>query len=221
MPRLSSPDPVFVAGLGRFGTAVAETLVAMGREVLAVDRDAALVQNAAHLVTLAVEADTTDADVLRKLGVAEVGHAVVAIGSNLEASVLTASALTDLGVADIWAKALTREHGRILQRVGVHHVVYPEHDMGRRVAHLVGGRMNEYIEFDSGYAITVVSAPADAIGRTLGELGLRSRFGVTVVGLEVPGQGVTHTTADTTITPGSRLVVAGTVSDVEGFADRS
>jgi Trk K+ transport system NAD-binding subunit len=162
---------VLVIGLGRFGSALAETLMELGHDVLGVDADPKIVQDHADDLTHVLEADATDIEVLRQLGAGEFGRAVVAIGTDLEASILTASVLGELGVPDIWAKAITVAHGRILERVGAHHVVYPEHDMGRRVAHLLTGRMIEFVQLDEGFAL--VELP----GRQPGPVPLRHHRG--------------------------------------------
>ncbi|MCA1680239.1 MAG: TrkA family potassium uptake protein, partial [Actinobacteria bacterium] len=121
---------ILVLGLGRFGGAIAETLVKLGHEVLAVDVDHKIVQSYAGRLTHVVEADTTDEEALRQIGADEFDCAVVAIGTHIEASILTTSVLVDLGVETIWAKAITVAHGRILERVGATRVVLPEHEMG-------------------------------------------------------------------------------------------
>ena len=187
-------DSVVVIGLGRFGGAVAESLVRLGHDVLGIDADGALVQSWSERLTHVVQADTTNGDTLRRLGVQEFERAVVGIGGDIEASVLTVLALSELGMKDIWAKALGEKHGRILERTGAHHVVYPESAMGGRVAHLVTGKMIDFIEFDDGFAIVKTRAPREAEGRTLAECALRSKYGVTVVGVKraredfVPGR---------------------------------
>lgn len=160
-------DSVVVIGLGRFGGAVAESLARMGHDVLGVDESADLVQSWSDRLTHVVQADTSDADTLRQLGVQEFQHAVVGIGTDIEASVLTTLALSELGIRDIWAKAVSRNHGRILERTGAHHVVYPEAAMGERVAHLVTGKMIDFIEFDDGFALVKTRAPREATGRSL------------------------------------------------------
>ena len=121
---------VVVIGFGRFGSAVAESLVRMGHDVLGIDEDPVLVQRWAEDLTHVAQADTTDDVALRQLGLGDYERAVVAIGTDIEASVLTLLALAEVGVPDIWAKAITRKHGKILARVGAHHVVYPEYSMG-------------------------------------------------------------------------------------------
>jgi trk/ktr system potassium uptake protein len=214
----SSSDSVVVIGLGRFGSAVADSLVRLGHEVMAVDEDPKLVTHWSDTLTHVVEADSTDEEALRQLGVAEFGHAVVAIGSDLEASVLTVLALTELKVPLIWAKAVSAKHGKILSSVGAHHVVYPEAAMGERVAHLITGKMLDYIEFDDGYAIAKVRAPRDAVGRTLAESALRSNYAVTVVGVKTPGSDFVAAVPETVVPAGAILIVAGRTDQVERVA---
>ncbi len=213
-----SDNGVVVIGLGRFGGAVAESLVRLGHDVLAIDQDGELVQSWSERLTHVVQADTTDGETLRRLGVQEFGRAVVGIGTDLEASVLTVLALAELGVRDIWAKALGPKHGRILERTGAHHVVYPEAAMGERVAHLVTGRMMDFIEFDDGFAIVKTRAPREAVGRTLGECRLRAKYGITVVGVKRPRMDFTYAEADTPIARDDLLIVSGPTKLVEAFA---
>ena len=211
-------DSVVVIGLGRFGGSVAASLVRLGHDVLGIDENAEIVQQWADQLTHVVQADTTNSDVLRQLGVKEFSRAVVGIGSDLEASVLTVLALEELGVPDIWAKATSVKHGRILERTGAHHVVYPEAAMGERVAHLVTGKMTDFIEFEDGFAIAKTSAPKEAWGKTLSESALRSKYGVTVVALKRTRADLTYAKADTIVEAGDQLIVAGTAALVETFA---
>jgi len=213
-----SDNNVVVIGLGRFGGAVAESLVRLGHDVLAIDENGELVQAWSNRLTHVVQADTTDSETLRRLGVQEFGRAVVGIGTDLEASVLTVLALAELGVKDIWAKALGPKHGRILERTGAHHVIYPEAAMGERVAHLVTGRMIDFIEFDDGFAIVKTRAPREAVGRTLGECALRSKYGITVVGVKSPRADFTYAQASTPISSGDLLIISGPTKLVEAFA---
>ena len=214
----ANPDNVVVVGLGRFGGQVAASLVNLGHEVLGIDSDAHIVQDWSDRLTQVVEADATDTEALRQLGVQDFARAVVGIGTNLEASVLTVLTLAEVGVPEIWAKAISVKHGKILSSVGARHVVYPEAEMGERVAHLITGRMLDYIEFDDGFAIAKVRAPQEAVGRTLADIGLRSKWGVTVVGVKLPGQDFTYARPETVVPPGCLLIVAGDTSKVEQFA---
>ncbi len=187
-----------VLGLGRFGGSLALELAQRGSEVLGIDTDQEIVQGFAAELTHAAVADTTDIEVLGQPGVGDFERAVVGIGTDLEASILTVAALVDLEIPHIWAKAISRQHGRILERVGAHHVVLPEHEMGERVAHLVTGRMLDYIRFEDDCAMPKTIAPADVVDRPLGETGLRSRYGITVV-----------------------IIVSGRIDQVESFANRT
>jgi trk system potassium uptake protein TrkA len=210
---------VLVVGLGRFGSSLAETLVDLGHEVLGVDSDAGNVQRNADVLTHVVEADATDEEVMGQLGAAEFGRAVVGIGTDLEASILTTSVLAGLGVPDIWAKAITVPHGRILERVGAHHVVFPEHDMGRRVAHLVTGRMLEFVQLDEGFSLVELKPPRQIVGRSLGDAQVRTRYGITVVCIKPAGGSFTYATPETVPGPDDILVVAGETARAEGFAN--
>jgi trk system potassium uptake protein len=212
-------DGVLVIGLGRFGTALAETLMDLGHDVLGVDSDPGNVRDNADRLTHVVEADATDEEVMRQLGAGEFGRAVVGIGTDLEASILTTSVLVDLKVPDIWAKAITVAHGRILERVGAHHVVFPEHDMGRRVAHLVTGRMIEFVQLDEGFALVELRPPRQIVGRSLADSQVRKRYGITVVCIKPEGGSFTYATTETVPGPNDILVVAGETDRVKGFAE--
>ncbi|GAA0805596.1 potassium channel family protein [Spirilliplanes yamanashiensis] len=211
-------DNVVVIGLGRFGGAVAKSLLDLGHEVLGIDENQEIVQDWGDRLTHVAAADSTDEDALRQLGVPDFTRAVVGIGSNIEASVLTVVALTELGVGDITAKASSSKHGKILRSIGVHHVVYPEQAMGERVAHLITGKMLDFIEFDDGFAIAKVRAPRDAAGRSLADVGLRTHYGVTVVGVKRPGADFEYARPETVVPRGCTLIVAGPTASVERFA---
>lgn len=215
-PRVG--EQVLVLGLGRFGGAVAAELGRLGLEVLGVDTNPRVVQQYTRLVTHVVEADVTSQEALRQLGAADVRHAVVGIGSEIEASILATAALEDLGVPNIWAKAVTKAHGRILERVGAHHVVYPEHDMGHRVAHLLGGRTIDWLQLDEQFALVETIVPAAIAGRSLEDAGVRAKHGVTVVCVKPAGGSFTYATPDTVMQRGDVLVVAGPTADAEAFA---
>lgn len=189
--RTNHSSRIVVIGLGRFGSSLARELARGGYQILGIDADPRRVQAIADELTHTVVADTTDEEALRQLGVPEFERAVVGIGSNLEASILTTSLLADFAIPTIWAKATNRQQGRILERIGAHHVVLPEHDMGERVAHLVTGRMLDFIEFEDDYAIVKTNAPVQTHDQSLGKSRLRSKYGVTVVGVKRPGEGFT------------------------------
>ncbi len=214
-------DSVVVIGLGRFGAAVAKSLAALGHDVLGIDENADLVQEMSGILTHVVQANTTNVETLRQLNVADFQHGVVAIGSDLEASVLSVLALSELGVPDIWAKAVTERHGKILERTGAHHVVYPEVTMGERVAHLVTSKIIDFIEFDDDFAIAKTRAPVDVLNKTLAESELRRVYNVTIVGIKRPGEDFTYGRPDTLVRPGDLLIVAGPTREVEAFAGKT
>lgn len=208
-----------VIGLGRFGEALAVELEASGTEVLGIDTDEQVIQKLAGVLTHAVVADATDAEAMRQLSVDEFTRAVVGIGHNLEASILTCSVLQSFGIGDIWAKAISAPHARILAQVGCHHAVRPEHDTGRRVAHLIAGKLLEYIEFDDGYAIVKMRPPAEILGKTLAEAGVRNKYGVTIVGAKRAAEDFTHAVPDTVVNQGDLIIVSGARAKVEAFAE--
>lgn len=217
----SKGDSVVVIGLGRFGGAVANSLMRLGHDVMGIDRDSDPVHAWADLLTHAVQADATNSMVLRQLGVADFAHAIVGIGTDLAASLMTLMALTELGIKDIWVKALTHEHGQIAQRIGAHHVVYPEADMGERVANLITGRMIDFIEFDDGFALAKIHAPLPTHNRKLEESAIRTKYGVTVVGLKRANQDFQHATPSTLIIPGDLLIVSGPTEQIQRFAGQA
>jgi trk system potassium uptake protein TrkA len=209
---------VLVVGIGRFGSAVAEELELLGHEVLAMDASEQLVQSFASKVTHVVSGDATDPEVLDAIGVGQFSHAVVAIGDNMEASILCVAALAEAQVPNIWAKAITASHARILGLVGATRIVFPERDMGVRMAHQVTGQMIDYIEIDDDFALVETGPPTGEVGKTLQDAQLRARYGVTVVAVKPEGGSFTYTTPESLLEAGSVLLVAGQKSDVERFA---
>lgn len=217
--RLAEIDSVVVIGLGRFGRSLAQELVRCGTEVLGIDADEKTVQEMSTALTHVVRADSTSEEVLRQLAVQEFDRAVVAIGTHIEASLLTASLLKNMGVANIWAKAISEAHGRVLEQLGIEHVIYPEHDMGRRVAHLVKGRMIDFIQFEPDYAMAKTAPPTLLLGRPLSQTGVRRAHGITVVGVRSADGQWTHATGDTVLEPGDTVIVSGRPNEVERFSD--
>ena len=202
-------------GLGRFGTALALELMDEGIEVLGIDGRPKIVQDLSGQLTHVVQTDSTDEDALRQLSVHEFDRVVIAIGNDVEASILTASLILELGVPNVWAKAISDAHARILTRLGVHHVVRPEHDMGQRVAHLVAGRMLDYIEFDEDFAMAETVPPSMLLGRPLRETTVRSQHRITVVAVKPPGGSFTYATENTVLNRDDLVIISGSPHDVE------
>jgi len=215
--RVEHHGEIIVIGLGRFGSSLAHTLIEMGFEVLGVDADVQRVQDHADALTHVVQADSTSERALRQIGAADAVTVVVSIGTDIEASVLTTAALVDLGVKNVWAKAITEAHGRILQRVGAHHVVFPEADMGTRIAHLLTGHMLEYLALDDNFVIAELIAPQELVGVPLGESGVRAKYKVTVVCVKPVGGQFTYADHATVLAESDLIVIAGHRADVERF----
>jgi trk system potassium uptake protein TrkA len=215
---LSSKDPTLVIGLGRFGRALAETLADLGHDVLGVDTSSRIVQSCSLTLTHVVQADATDAEALRQLGATDFPRAVVAIGTDVQASILATYALVDLAIPRIWAKAITVEHGAILQRVGAHKVVFPERDMGTRVARTMVGRTIDYLEIAENFVLIETTVPREIAGLTLDQARVRSRYNITIVSIRRPGEAFTYATQETRLHAGDIVVIAGEPRAAEAFA---
>ena len=174
-----------VIGLGRFGSSVARSLAENDYDVLAIDVEKERVQNIMDTVTHAVEADATDKSALNSLGVSNFDVGVVSIGNNIHASILATLILKEMGVPHVVAKAIDHLHGKVLDKVGADRVVYPEQDMGIRIArNLISTNVLDYIEFSSDYSIIEIIPPEKMIGKTLEELDLRSKYNVNVMAIK-------------------------------------
>ncbi len=205
-----------VIGLGRFGSAMATTLAELGHDVVGVDSDESRVQRLADVITQVLQIDATDERALRAAGIQDVNVAVVSIGENIESSLLVVMQLRELGVETIVAKAVTPLHGRILEKLGVSRVIFPEREMAMRVAHsLVMPNVIDYIELSRDFSIVEVPAPDAFVGRTLKQLELRPRLGLTLIAIkrksDASGAIVTNIApaADETIRRGDVLALLG------------
>ncbi|OUU51753.1 MAG: potassium transporter [Candidatus Puniceispirillum sp. TMED52] len=216
--KIAHDAPVLVLGLGRFGAATAGELDKLGRDVLAVDADPALVQKWSDRVRHTAVLDARDMNALQQIGAADFSVAVVAVGSSIEASVLITTHLVDLKIPQIWAKAISEAHGKILTRIGAHRVISPEREAGERVAHLVSGRMIDFIRFDDDFALVKMYPPKPIRGKTLTESGVRTKYNITVVGVKSPGKPFTYATEKTVVTNHDLIIVSGSNEDIERFA---
>lgn len=200
-----------VIGLGRFGASIARTLSKAGHEVLGVDTSEELVQAVSGVVTQAVQADATDEQVLQSLGVANFDVAVVAIGQDIQSSILCTMLLKEMGVNYVIAKAQNHLHGKVLEKTGADRVVFPERDMGVRVAqNLVSTNLLDYIELSDDYSIMEFTAPAFTVGKTLAQLRLPNRFGINVIAIKTGPEEINIAPqAGDVVNQGDILVVAG------------
>jgi len=205
-----------VIGLGRFGTSVAKTLACKYYDVLAIDINEEKVQKISDEVTHAVQLDATNNRALDNLGVNNFDVAVVSIGGDIHANILTTLILKELGVKEVVAKAQDSLHGRILTKLGADRVVYPEHDMGTRIAnHLVSAQILDYIELAPNYSVIEIKASERMYGRSLLNLSLRSRYGVNVVAIKRGKKIDISPQAETKIKEKDTLIVIGSNDSLE------
>jgi trk system potassium uptake protein len=203
-------EQVVVIGLGRFGSAVARELERLGHEVLAIDRDEQRVNEIASDVTHALELDAADEDALRDAGAAEFGTAIVAISSDAEPSIFATMVLKRLGVANVIAKAGSLLHGEILSRVGADRVVFPERETGLRLAHSFSvPNVIDYLDVAPGFGIEKIRPPKAFIGRSLRELDLKDKLGITPLALRRGRQVFVNPTRDERIGEDDELIVIG------------
>lgn len=216
--RIAEADSVAVIGLGRFGTSLARELMSFGTEVLGIDTDEDRVQALNGELTQVVRADATKEDVLRQLAVNEFDRVVIAIGHDITASILAGSLLIQMGVPVIWAKAVDDQHGRILEQLGVHHVIYPEKDMGRRVAHLVRGAAKDYLEIEPGYSLAKIATPLMIVGVPLGQTTIRRKHGITITAYRHHKDAWHNADNETILEAGDSILIVGPTDRVEAFA---
>jgi trk system potassium uptake protein TrkA len=211
---------VLVIGLGRFGSAAALELIALGHEVLAIDRDEARVNEIAPDVTHAVQLDASDDAALKSVGAADFDHAIVAISGSTEASIFATMALKNLGVGNVLAKAATALHGAILERVGADRVVYPEREMGTRVSHTFSiPHVIDYIDVAPRFGIVKVRPPKSLIGRALREVDLQNRLGLTPIGLRRGANVIVNPHRDEKIAATDELLLIGLDEGLERLGE--
>ncbi|RJG20671.1 TrkA family potassium uptake protein [Paenibacillus thiaminolyticus] len=199
-----------IIGMGRFGSSVAQNLSNMNFEVLAIDSSEQKIQEVVNIVTHAVSADSTDEDALRALGIRNFDVVVVAIGQDIQSSILTTLILKDLGVPMIVVKAQNELHGKVLSKIGADKVVFPERDMGARVAHhLISPNILDYIELSEDHSIVEMRASSLMIGKNLKELDIRARFGCNVMAIKNNGTTNISPYAEDRIKDGDILVIVG------------
>jgi trk system potassium uptake protein TrkA len=200
-----------VIGLGHFGTSVARTLCRLGQEVLAIDTNEERLRYIADEVTHTLVADTTDARVLNSIGIKNFDVAIVAIGENVQANIMTTLLLKEIGVPYVVAKALNKMEGRVLEKVGADRVVYPERDMGKRIAHnLVVSNLVDYIELPQGFRIMEVMATKEMFAKNIRDLNFRSRYNVNIILIKRSSGEVLFTPGpEDVIQMGDLLVLAG------------
>ena len=207
---------IIVVGLGRFGMALAETLVENGCEVMAIDTNGERLDEIAPRITHTVCADATDTEALDALGVRNFDVAVVTIGTDMKASTVATMLLKEKGVDRVIAKAHDELHARLLLKVGADKIVFPERDMGRRMAHnLISGNILEFIRLSPDYTLIEIQPPASWIGKSLLELNLRTRYKINVIAIRTNGKINPVPHAADVIREGDALFVLGPIAGIQ------
>ncbi|MEH7306841.1 potassium channel family protein [Neobacillus drentensis] len=209
-----------VIGLGRFGSSIAAKLYEAGQEVMGIDLDNERVDDGKLLVTHAVALDSTEEESLKSVGIRNFDYVIVAIGNDMQASILTVLLLKEMGVKQVIAKALNKRHGQVLTKVGADWVIHPERDMGERVAHqLLSPNVLNYIELSNEYNIEEMMIPPSMTRKSLRELDLRAKYNVTAIAILSNEHLIISPSPDQIIQNGDKLVVIGHRDDLNDFAN--
>jgi trk system potassium uptake protein TrkA len=207
-----------VIGMGRFGSSVAKSLYNLGFEVLAIDSSEERTQDVVNVVTHAIQADSTDEDALKAIGIRNFDVVVVAIGQDIQASILTTLILKDLGVPTLIVKAQNELHGKVLDKIGADKIIFPERDMGQRVAHhLISPNILDFIELSDDYSIVEIKASPSMIGKSLLDLDIRAKYGCNVMAIKMQNKMNIAPHATDLIQEDNILVVVGQNEDLKKF----
>jgi len=211
-----------VIGMGRFGSSVARTLYEMDYEVMGIDEDEEKINENIHNVTHAIVADSTDEAALKEIGIRNFDVVVVSIGADIQASILTTLQLKEMGVKKIVAKAQNERHGQVLYKVGADRVVFPERDMGIRVAHnLISANVLDFIELAEDYSVAEVVVSPNLVGKNLRQLDVRAKYGVNVIAIKSGNEFNISPRPDDVIRTGDVLVVIGHNKDLKDFEEHA
>ncbi|OKL37347.1 potassium channel family protein [Domibacillus mangrovi] len=209
-----------VIGMGRFGTSIAKKLHEAGQEVMGIDINADEVEDAELFITHGAVADTTEKATLKSIGISNFDCVIVAIGSNMQASILTVLLLNELGIKKIIAKALNELHGQVLEKVGADWIVYPDKDMGERVAHqLLSPNVLNFIELSNEYSIEEIKIPSSMGGKSLQDLSIRATYHLNVIAVMSHDEVTISPTPDHIMNDGDILIVIGKKSDLSAFSN--
>ncbi|WP_243385254.1 potassium channel family protein [Bacillus kexueae] len=207
-----------VIGLGRFGGSICRALSEEGLEVLAIDIDEDKVNQFANIASHAVVGDTTDEAVLKSLGIRNFDHVIVAIGDNIQASILTTLMLKELGVKHITVKAQNDYHEKVLTKIGADSIVHPERDMGKRIAHnIISNNVLDYLELSDEHSIVEIVANDNISGHSIIELDIRAKYGINIVAIKRDKEIIVSPQANEVIQKGDILIVIGADVDINRF----
>lgn len=214
------PRSFAVIGLGTFGTTVARELTRFGNYVIGIDRDAAAVNRMADVLAQAVVADGRDDDALKEIGIGEYDVALVAMGQDLESSIVTAISVRIAGVDEVWAKATSKMHHRILSKVGVDRVIHPEEETGRHIAQMLHNPLvRDYVSLGNGFHVVNIVVPERLAGKTLSTLDLQGSFDLRCVGVMQGSDYKGSDASDCTLETDDRLLLLGERGNLRRFAD--
>jgi len=207
-----------VIGLGRFGGSICRELSIEGKQVLAIDKDESKVNEYKNIASHAVILDSTDEEALMDIGIKNFDHVIIAIGENIQASILTTVILTDLGIERITVKAQNDKHEKILKKLGIDRIVHPERDMGKRIAHnIISNNILDYLELSDDHSIAEVKAGKRMIGKTLVQLDIRAKYGCNVVAIKRGHDINVSPSADHAFETEDVLIVIGADADISRF----
>lgn len=207
-----------VIGLGRFGGSICRTLTDEGMEVLAIDSNEERVNEYAMIASHAVVGDTTDENVLKSLGIRNFDHVIVAIGDDIQSSILTTLILKELGVARITVKAQNDYHEKVLRKIGADHVVHPERDMGKRIAtNMTSSNVVDYLQLSDEHSIVEIVANKKLSGHTIIDLDIRKKYGLNIVAIKRGEEIIVSPQASESIYLNDVLIVIGTDIDIDRF----
>lgn len=210
-----------VIGLGRFGGSVCKTLADAGQEVLAIDKYESRVNDYKDIATQAVVTDAQDEDVLRSLGIRNVDHVIVAIGEDIQASILVTLMVKEQGVKYVTAKAQNEYHAKVLEKLGVDRVVHPERDMGVRIGRsLTSKNMVDYLDLDANFKLAeILITNSEFVGKSLAEMDFRDRYGLNVIALAHSRQEMVLPSAGDVLTENDSILVAGPTRAIDKFEE--
>lgn len=209
-----------VLGLGRFGGTLVEEFSKLNVDVLAIDQNQDVVNKYSDMATYVVKANVIDEANLKALGIRNIDHAIISFGEDIETSVLATMMLKDMGIKQVWVKAINNYHQKVLEKIGADRVIHPERDMARRLAHhVVSEKMIDYIELSPDYSLVEIMASGKLHNKSLLELDVRAKYGCNIIGFQRGNDMIVSPSADEVILEGDKLLVIGHNQDLTRFEE--
>lgn len=216
--RVTMKKQFAVIGLGRFGGSLVEEFGHLGMDVLAIDKNKERVEKYEKFATYAVQANALNEVTLKELGIRNIDHVIVSLGTDIEQSVLITMLLKDLGINKVWVKAANDYHRKVLEKIGADRVIHPERDIAKRIAHhITSDKVIDYIELSEHHSIVEILASNKIHEQTLSELDVRAKYGCNIIGLQREGDIIVSPSADERVLAGDILIVIGENQDIQRF----